>query len=180
MNRLKQKYQQEIVPALQKEFKHENAMAVSKIQKVVVSTRVSEEQGKDAAMKSVTDQIKVITGRQPKTTVARKSESSFKIRQGDPLGLMVTLRGEYMWEFLDKLVSIVLPRMKDFQGVSRKAFDQSGNYNLGVQEQIIFPEIEYDKIDKIRGLQITIVTSTKQKDESFRLLELLGMPFAKN
>ncbi len=179
MNRLRQKYQEEIIPALQKEFKHKNAMAVGKISKLVISTRVSEEQGKDAAMKSVTEQLRVITGRQPKTTVARKSESSFKIRQGEPLGLMITLRGEYMWEFMDKLVSIVLPRMKDFQGVSRKAFDQSGNYNLGIPEQIIFPEIVYDQIDKIRGLQITIVTTTKDHDESFKLLELLGMPFAK-
>lgn len=180
MNRLNQKYQQEVVPSLQKEFSHANVMAVPKIQKIVVSTRVSEEQGKDAAMKNVTDQLQVITGMKPKTTVARKSESSFKIRQGEPLGLMVTLRGQYMWEFLDKLISIVTPRMKDFQGISRKAFDQSGNYNLGIPEQIIFPEIEYDKIDKIRGLQITIVTSTKSHDESFRLLELVGMPFAKN
>lgn len=180
MNRLKQKYQQEVVPALQKEFSHANIMSVAKLQKIVVSTRVSEEQGKDQAMNNVRDQLQVITGMYPKTTVARKSESSFKIRQGEPLGLMVTLRGEYMWEFLDKLISIVTPRMKDFQGISRKAFDQSGNYNLGIQEQIIFPEIEYDKIDKVRGLQITMVTSTKDHSESFRLLELLGVPFAKS
>jgi len=179
MNRLQQKYQQDIVQSLKKEFSKENDFAVGKVLKVVISTRVNDEQHKDAALKNVQDQLKTITGRQPKTTIARKSEAGFKIRKGEPLGLMVTLRGEYMWEFMDKLVSIVLPRTKDFQGISRTAFDQSGNYNLGIQEQILFPEIEYDNIDKVRGLQVTIVTSTNDKKESFRLLELLGMPFAK-
>jgi len=179
MNRLQQKYQQDIVQSLKKEFSKENDFAVGKVLKVVISTRVNDEQHKDAALKNVQDQLKTITGRQPKTTIARKPEAGFKIRKGEPLGLMVTLRGEYMWEFMDKLVSIVLPRTKDFQGISRTAFDQSGNYNLGIQEQILFPEIEYDNIDKVRGLQVTIVTSTNDKKESFRLLELLGMPFAK-
>lgn len=178
MNRLKQTYLDTVVAALKKEFNHENIHSVAKLEKIVVSTRVSEDQHKDAAMKSVEEQLKVITGLKPKVTVARKSEASFKIRQGEALGMMVTLRGDYMWEFLDKLVSIVLPRMKDFQGVPVKS-DQSGNYNLGIREQIIFPEIDYDKIDKIRGMQITIVTSTKDKVESMKLLELLGMPFEK-
>lgn len=179
MNRLQQKYNQDIVKTLKEEFKHDNVMSVGRLQKIVVSTRVSEEQHKNEALQNVAEQLKLITGLQPKTTVARKSEASFKIRQGEPLGLMVTLRGEYMWEFMDKLISVVLPRVKDFQGISRTAFDQSGNYNLGLKEQIIFPQIDYDKIDKIRGLQITVVTSTNDKTESFRLLELLGMPFAK-
>lgn len=179
MNRLKQKYQQQVVDALVKEFSLSNALSAGKIEKIVVSTRVSDEQHKAEALKNVEEQLKVITGLKPKVTVARKSEAGFKIRKGEPLGLMVTLRGDYMWEFLDKLVSIVLARMKDFQGISRTAFDQSGNYNLGLPEQIIFPEIEYDNIDKVRGLQITIVTSVNNKEQSFRLLELLGMPFEK-
>ncbi len=179
MNRLKQKYQQEVVAQLVKEFGLKNSLSAGKIKKLVVSTRVSEETHKDEALKNVAEQLKVITGRKPKVTTARKSEAGFKIRQGEPLGLMVTLRGEYMWEFFDKLVSIVLPRMKDFQGISRHAFDQSGNYNLGLPEQILFPEIVYDNIDKVRGLQITIVTSVNTKEHSFRLLELLGMPFEK-
>jgi large subunit ribosomal protein L5 len=180
MNRLKQKYQQDIVNTLVKEFSLANSLSAGKIEKIVVSTRVSDEQHRAEALKNVEEQLKVITGLKPKVTVARKSEAGFKIRKGEALGLMVTLRGDYMWEFLDKLVSIVLARMKDFQGVSRTAFDQSGNYNLGLPEQIIFPEIEYDNIDKVRGLQITIVTSVNDKEQSFRLLELLGMPFEKS
>lgn len=179
MNRLKQKYQQEVLPTLKKEFSKQNDFSIGKVTKIVVSTRVSDEQHKDAALKNVQEQFKVITGRQPKVTIARKSEAGFKIRKGEPLGLMVTLRGEYMWEFFDKLVSIVLPRTKDFQGIARTSFDQSGNYNLGIPEQILFPEIEYDNIDKVRGLQITFVTSTNDSKESMRLLELLGMPFEK-
>lgn len=179
MNRLKQKYQQDIAATLIKEFKLKNVMAAAKIEKIIVSTRVSDQEHRAEALKNVEEQLKVITGMKPKTTVARKSEAGFKIRKGEALGLMVTLRGDYMWEFMDKLVSIVLARMKDFQGISRTAFDQSGNYNLGLPEQIIFPEIVYDNIDKVRGLQITIVTTVNDKEQSFRLLELLGMPFAK-
>lgn len=178
MNRLQQQYLDTVAKALREEFKHENIHSVAKLEKIVVSTRVSDQQGKDNALKSVEEQLKVITGLKPKVTVARKSEANFKIRKGEPLGYMVTLRGQYMWEFLDKLVSIVLPRMKDFQGVPKNS-DQNGNYNLGVKEQIIFPEIDFDKIDKVRGLQITIVSSTNDKAESLRLLELLGMPFEK-
>lgn len=179
MNRLQQTYNDTVAAKLQQEFRHDNVHSVAKIEKIVVSTRVSEDQNKDAALKSVEEQLKVITGLKPKITTARKSEAGFKIRQGEPLGMMVTLRNTYMWEFLDKLISIVLPRTKDFQGVP-KTSDQSGNYNLGIREQIIFPEIDYDKIDKVRGLQITIVTSTNDKQESIRLLELLGMPFVKD
>lgn len=179
MTRLQQYYQDSVVKALQKELGLDNVMAVPTVKKIVVSTRVHEDQHQDEALKNVEEQLKVITGMKPKVTVARKSESSFKIRQGEPLGLMVTLRGQYMWEFLDKLIKIVLPRVKDFQGVPLKSFDQSGNYNLGVPEQIIFPEIVYDKIDKIRGLQITIVTSASNKENSMKLLKMLGMPFEK-
>ena len=179
MNRLLQKYRQDIVPALKKELGLKNDMSVPIMTKIVVSTRVSDQVHKDVALKNVEEQLKVITGRKPKITVARKSEANFKIRKGEALGLMVTLRGEYMWEFMDKLVSIVMPRMKDFQGVSRLSFDQSGNYNLGIQEQILFPEIVYDNIDKVRGLQITIVTTAREKDSSMMLLEKLGMPFTK-
>ena len=179
MTRLQQYYQDSVVQTLKDEFAYGNIMSVPTVKKIVVSTRVHEEQHQDEALKNVDEQLQVITGLKPKVTVARKSESSFKIRQGEALGLMVTLRGQYMWEFLDKLIKIVLPRVKDFQGVPLKSFDQSGNYNLGVPEQIIFPEIVYDKIDKIRGLQITIVTNAKNKEKSMRLLQLLGMPFEK-
>lgn len=179
MTRLQQYYQDSVVKSLQKELGYGNVMAVPTVKKIVVSTRVHEEQHQDEALKNVEEQLKVITGMKPKVTVARKSESSFKIRQGEALGLMVTLRGQYMWEFLDKLVKIVLPRVKDFQGVPLKSFDQSGNYNLGVPEQIIFPEIVYDKIDKIRGMQITIVTNAGNKEKSIKLLKMLGMPFEK-
>ncbi len=179
MNRLKQKYQQEVAPALQKEFGHKNTFSVPKLEKVVVNMGITDQQSRDAIIANVVEQFKVITGMKPNVTRARKAISSFKTRVGDPLGVMVTLRGEYMWEFLDKLISLALPRVKDFQGVSRTAFDERGNYNLGIEEQIVFPEIVYDQIQGVRGLQVTIVTTTKNNKEAFKLLELLGMPFAK-
>lgn len=183
MNRLQEKYQKEVVPKLKEEFQHANAMSVAKIKKVVINTGISEQTSQEKAVANVSEQLMTITGRKPKVTAAKKSISGFKIngralRQGDPVGLMVTMRGQYMWEFLDKLIGIVLPRVKDFQGVA-KSFDQSGNYNLGIAEQIVFPEIVYDKIDKVRGLQISIVIENKDPQESVRLLELLGMPFKK-
>jgi len=179
MNRLKQKYQQEVMPALQKEFGHKNQFSVPKVVKVVVNMGVTDQQNRDALINNVMEQFKVITGMKPNITRAKKAIATFKSRVGDPLGVMVTLRGEYMWEFLDKVVSLALPRVKDFQGVSRTAFDQKGNYNLGIEEQIVFPEINYDQIQGVRGLQVTIVTNTDDNKESFRMLELLGMPFAK-
>jgi large subunit ribosomal protein L5 len=179
MNRLKQKYQQEVAPVLQKEFAHSNSFSVPKIQKIVVNMGITDAQGREAVVNNVVEQFKVITGMKPNITRARKAIAGFKSRVGDPLGVMVTLRGEYMWEFLDKLISLALPRVKDFQGVSRTAFDQNGNYNLGIEEQIVFPEINYDQIHSVRGLQVTVVTNTKKAEETFRLLELLGMPFAK-
>lgn len=180
MNRLKQKYIEQVLPALKKELNKPNDLAVPRVLKIVVSVGIgSKEANKAKALESMAEQLKVITGQKPKQTAAKKAIAGFNIRQGDAVGLMVTLRGERMWEFLDKLISIVLPRFKDFQGIPKKAFDGNGNYNLGIAEQIVFPEIEYDTIDRVRGLQVTIVTSTTEKTEATKLLELLGMPFEK-
>ncbi len=180
MNRLYKKYQKEIVPALKKELKLKNALAVPRLKKIVVNIGVSEDQHQDAALKSLGEQLMVITGQKPKTTQARTSIASFKIRQGDPIGLMVTLRGERMYQFFDKLVTIVLPRVKDFQGVSTTGFDQNGNYSLGIEEQIVFPEIEYDKIDKVKSLQVTFVSTAYDANTGRLLLTHLGMPFKKD
>lgn len=182
MNRLQAHYTSKLVPQLQKEFKLESALAVPRLKKIVLNVGVTEPQdprGRKDVIANIVDQFGVITGQQPMVTRAKKSIAGFKLRAGDPLGVMVTLRGERMWQFLDKLISISLPRVKDFQGVSRKAFDGQGNYNLGIEEQIVFPEIVYDKIDKVRSLQVTVVMTGKNDVHSFRLLELLGMPFAK-
>lgn len=179
MNRLQQKYQQEVAPALKKEFGIDNVFAVPKLEKIVVNMGITDQQNREKAIENVVEQFKVITGLKPNVTRARKSISGFKTRAGDPLGVMVTLRGQYMWEFLDKLISLAIPRIKDFQGVSRTAFDQNGNYNLGIEEQIVFPEINYDTIESVRGLQVTLVTTTTDQAQAFRLLEQLGMPFAK-
>jgi large subunit ribosomal protein L5 len=181
MNRLKQQYIEKVMPQLKTELKLTNNLAVPAIKKIVVSVGVgNDETNHEKAMDSVTEQLKVITGHKPKMTRSKQAIAGFKTRAGDPIGLMVTLRGEFMWEFLDKLISIVLPRVKDFQGIKKTAFDDHGNYNLGVAEQIVFPEIEYDKIDRVRGLQITVVTTTKNPKDSKRLLELVGMPFEKD
>jgi large subunit ribosomal protein L5 len=179
MNRLRQKYTKEIVPSLKKELSFKHVLAVPAVKKIVLNVGITEDQHQKEAIKSMTDQIASITGQKPKTTRARLSIASFKLREGDPIGIMVTLRGERMYQFLDKLISIVLPRVKDFQGVPLTAFDGQGNYSLGLDEQIVFPEIEYDKIDKVRGLQINIVTSATSDQHAKRLLELLGMPFKK-
>lgn len=181
MNRLQEKYQKEVVPALKKELGRENILSLPRPMKVVVNVGVSKKEGQDTtkALESMANQLMTITGQKPKMTAAKKSIAGFKIRAGDHVGLAVTLRGNNMWEFMDKLVSIVLPRMKDFQGISRLSFDKSGNYSLGFSEQIVFPEIEYDKIDKVRGLQVTIVSSGTDSNESLKMLELLGMPFEK-
>lgn len=181
MNRLQEKYQKEVIPALQKEFGRTNILSLPRLTKVVVNVGVSKKEGQDTnkALESLSAQLMTITGQKPKMTAAKKSIAGFKIRAGDHVGLCVTLRGNIMWEFMDKLIGIVLPRMKDFQGVSRSAFDKSGNYSLGFAEQIVFPEIEYDKIDRIRGLQVTVVSSGHDPKESFKMLELLGMPFEK-
>lgn len=179
MNRLHQKYNQTVLPDLKKEMGVTHDLAVPRVQRIILNVGLTEDQHQDAALKNMAEQIGAITGQRPKTTRAHKSIASFHLRAGDPIGLMVTLRGERMYHFLDKLVSIVLPRVKDFQGVSPTAFDGHGNYSLGLDEQIVFPEIEYDKIDKVRGLQINILTTTDSDKIARRLLELLGMPFKK-
>jgi len=182
MNRLQQNYQQKIKQALIKEFKLENVNQAPAVKKVVINMGVTEPQEprqRKPVIENILQQFEIMTGQNPQITYAKKSIAGFKLREGDPIGVMVTLRGQYMWEFLDKLMSITLPRVKDFRGVSRTAFDGQGNYNLGLEEQIVFPEIDYDKIERIRGLQITIVTSTKEDAQAFRLLEEMGMPFAK-
>ncbi len=180
MNRLKQTYLEKLLPMLKKELQATNDLAAPRLKKIVVSVGIgSKEDNKAKALESMAEQLKTITGQKPKQTLAKQSIAGFNIREGEPVGLMVTLRGERMWEFFDKLVNIVLPRFKDFQGISRKAFDSNGNYNLGIVEQIVFPEIEYDTIDRVRGLQVTIVTSTQKTSEALTLLEMLGMPFEK-
>jgi large subunit ribosomal protein L5 len=178
--RLKEKYHKEIVPAIKKEFNLVNEMEVPRVTKVVLNCGITEEQNRKQAQENFAEQLKVITGQKPKLTTAKKSIAGFKLRQGDPVGLMVTLRGKKMYQFMDKLFSIVMPRIKDFQGISKDSFDANGNYNLGMNEQIVFPEIEYGKIDQVRGLQITFVTNTKDKQIATKLLELMGMPFVKD
>ncbi|MGD9129469.1 MAG: 50S ribosomal protein L5 [Candidatus Woesebacteria bacterium] len=179
---LKAKYQKEITEALKKEFKYNNSFAVPKIEKIVLNMGVSDPQDPRArkkVMENIVEQFRIIAGQQPQISKAKKAIAGFKLRAGDPLGVMVTLRGKKMWQFLDKLIAIALPRVKDFRGVSRTAFDGQGNYSLGLEEQIVFPEINYDKIERIRSLQVNIVSSTKKDKEALRLLELLGMPFEK-
>ncbi len=180
--RLKQFYKQEVLPKLKKELNISNDMAVPKIVKVVVSMGITQPQDsrqRRQVMGQFVEQLSLITGQKPIITKARKSISGFKLRQGDPVGVSVTLRGIYMWEFLDKLISIVLPQVKDFRGISKKAFDGHGNYSLGLKEQIIFPEIDYDKISVVKGMQINIVTDTDDNEKAFKLLESLGFPFEK-
>jgi len=180
INRLKDLYQKTAVPALMSEFGIKHPLAVPKLQKIVVSVGITEDQHQKEALDNFGRQLQVITGQVPKVTTAKQSIAGFKLRAGDPIGLMVTLRGLRMYQFADKLINIVLPRVKDFQGVKRTSFDQGGNYNLGIEEQIVFPEIEYGKIDQVRGLQITFVTNAKSSDQALRLLQLLGMPFTKD
>jgi large subunit ribosomal protein L5 len=183
MNRLKKQYQEEVVAKLKKDLKIANVFSVPKLDKIVLNMGVADfpqnPRNRMKVIDNVVEQFKTITGQQPQVTKAKKSIAGFKLREGEPLGVMVTLRGEKMWEFLDKLIAIALPRVRDFRGVSRTAFDGNGNYNLGINEQIVFPEIVYDNIENIRGLQITLVTNTKSNEQAFALIEALGMPFAK-
>lgn len=172
-------YQKEIRPKMQKELGMKNPFAVPRVVKMVVNIGMGEALQDKKKLESVKDQLATITGQQPVVTRAQRAISSFKLRKGDAIGLKVTLRGKRMYDFLKKLVSVVLPRMRDFRGV-KDSFDEQGNITLGFSEQIIFPEIEYAKIDKVRGLEVTIVTSTKDKKKAKRLLELLGMPFRKS
>lgn len=179
MNRLQEKYQQKIVPVLQKEFKISNPLAVPRLVKVVVNIGVGEIAREKQALEKAQQTLAMITGQKPLRRGARIAVADFKIREGDVVGLKVVLRQKKMYQFLDKLFTIVLPRVRDFSGVKRGAFDKQGNYTLGLKEQTIFPEVDYDKIDKVRGLEISFITSTKDKKQALRLLELLGMPFEK-
>ena len=175
--RLKEKYRSEVVEALTREFLYANPLQVPTLHKVVVNIGLGEAVANPKALDAATRDLAVITGQKPVVTRAKKSVASFKIRTGNAIGAMVTLRGERMWEFLERLIAITLPRIRDFQGVSHKAFDGRGNYTLGLREQISFPEVDYDSIDRIRGLEVSIVTTARTDEEGRRLLRLLGMPF---
>ena len=175
--RLKEKYRSEVVETLTREFLYANPLQVPTLHKVVVNIGLGEAVTNPKAMDAATRDLAIITGQKPVVTRAKKSVASFKIRTGNAIGAMVTLRGERMWEFLDRLIAIALPRIRDFQGVSPKAFDGRGNYTLGLREQISFPEVDYDNIDRIRGLEVSIVTTARTDEEGRRLLQLLGMPF---
>jgi len=179
MNRLKERYQKEIVPALFKELDLKNVMQVPGPKKVVINIGLGEAMDNPKALEAAVADMTQITGQKPVVTKARKSIANFKLREGRAIGAKVTLRGERMWAFLDRLMNIVLPRVRDFRGVSPDAFDGRGNYTLGLREQLIFPEIEFDKIDKIRGMEITIVTDAPSDDQAAAMLEMLGMPFRK-
>lgn len=176
-NRLFKKYKTDVVPAMTKEFSYTNPMQVPKIEKIIVSRGLGDVKDNSASFNKAVDELGAITGQKPLVTLAKKSIANFKLRQGMKIGAKVTLRGEQMYEFLDKLISIALPRVRDFQGVNDKSFDGKGNYAMGLTEQLVFPEISYEKIDKIRGLDIVIVTSAKSDKEAKALLSKLGMPF---
>lgn len=179
MDRLIEKYNKEVVPALQKRFNYKNVMQIPKIDKIVVNMRVGEAKENPKALEGAINDMRIITGQQPVVTRAKKSIANFKVREGQKIGCMVTLRGDMMYSFFDRLVNIALPRTRDFKGVSRTSFDGRGNYAMGIKEQLIFPEIEYDKIDKVRGFDIIIVTTAKTDEEARVLLEEFGMPFQK-
>ncbi len=179
MNRLQERYQNEVVPALQKAFNYRNVMEVPRIQKVVVNIGLGEAMGNPKALEAAVADLSTITGQKPVLNKARKSIANFKLREGVVIGTKVTLRGNRMWAFLDRLMNIALPRVRDFRGVSPDAFDGRGNYTLGLRDQLIFPEIEYDKIDKLRGMEITIVTTARNDEHSREMLRYLGMPFRK-
>jgi len=179
MNRMQDKYNNEVVPALRKAFDLNNVMQVPRIQKVVVNIGMGEAMDNPKAMEAAVSDLTTITGQKPVMTKARKSIANFKLREGRLIGTKVTLRGDRMWAFLDRLLNTALPRVRDFRGVSGNAFDGRGNYTLGLRDQLIFPEIEYDKIDKLRGMEVTIVTTAKNDDQVRTMLQLLGMPFSK-
>ncbi len=176
-SRLRERYDDEILPTLRREFEYENVMQVPRLHKVNVNIGLGEATRESKALDAAVRDLEIITGQHPVITKAKKSIAGFRLREGMPIGATVTLRGERMYEFMDRFISIALPRVRDFRGVPDKAFDGRGNYTLGLREQLIFPEIDYDKIDKIRGLEVTIVTSARTDQEAKRLLELLGMPF---
>ncbi len=178
-SRLKEKYQQEVVPALQKEFNYKNPMQVPGVHKVVVNIGMGEVIQNAKAMDAAVADLAAITGQRPVITRAKRSVAAFKLREGMQIGCMVTLRGDNMYQFFDKLLNVALPRLRDFQGVSAEAFDGRGNYTLGLREQLVFPEIDYDKVDKVRGMEVSIVTTARTDEEGRELLKLMGMPFKK-
>ena|SRR6188474_1870774 len=180
MSRLKEKYQKEVVPALKKEFGYANAMAIPKIRKVVINMGLGEATSNAKIVDTAADELSKITGQKATVRRAKKSIAAFKVREGMPVGAMVTLRGERMYEFLDRLTSIALPRVRDFKGISPKGFDGRGNYTLGLRDQIIFPEIDYMKVDKARGMNVSVVTTAKTDEEARKLLQLIGLPFRSN
>ena len=175
--RLKERYQKEVAPAIAKEFGIKNPMAIPRVQKVVLNMGMGEAIANAKILDVAVDELRSITGQKPVITKAKKSIASFKLRQGMPIGVVVTLRGDRMYEFLDRLVSIALPRVRDFRGVSPKAFDGRGNYTIGVREQLIFPEIDFNKVDKLRGMNISIITTARNDEQARALLKGLGMPF---
>ena len=180
MSRLRERYEKEVIPALKKEFGYSNVMAVPKIEKVVVNMGLGEATSNVKIIEVGTDELARITGQKPVTRRAKKSIAAFKVRKGQPIATSVTLRGERMYEFLDRLMSIALPRVRDFRGVSPKGFDGRGNFTLGLKDQLLFPEIDYMKVDKARGMNVSVVTTAKTDQEARKLLQLIGMPFRQN
>ena len=180
MSRLHETYLNEIAPAMQKKFNYKNVMQIPKMDKIVVNMGVGEAKDNAKLLESAANDMQIITGQKPVITKAKKSIANFKIRDGMSIGCKVTLRGEKMYEFMDRLINLALPRVRDFRGVNPNAFDGRGNYALGIKEQLIFPEIEYDKIDKVRGMDIIFVTTAKTDEEARELLTLFNMPFSKN
>lgn len=178
--RLKQRYQKEVGPAIAKEFNIKNPMAIPRLEKIVINMGMGEAIANAKILDTAADELKAITGQKPVVTKAKKSIASFKLRQGMSIGVMVTLRGDRMYEFMDRLVSVALPRVRDFRGVSPKAFDGRGNYTIGVREQLIFPEIDFNKVEKLRGMNISIVTTARNDELARALLKALGMPFRQN
>ncbi|CAB1245104.1 MAG: 50S ribosomal protein L5 [Clostridiales bacterium] len=177
MARLKETYKAEVAPALMKKFGYKSVMQIPKLNKIVINVGAGEAKENSKAIDSITTDISAITGQKPQVRKAKKSVANFKLRAGMPIGVRVTLRGDRMYEFMDRLFNVALPRVRDFRGINPNSFDGRGNYNMGVKEQLIFPEIEYDKIDKVRGMDITFVTTAKNDEEARQLLELMGAPF---
>jgi len=179
MNRLKEKYTKEIVPSLMEKFEYSSIMQAPKIEKIVINMGVGDAVSNTKNLDKAVEELTLISGQKPVITLAKKSIAAFRLREGMPIGTKVTLRGERMYDFLDKLVTVSLPRVRDFRGVSKKSFDGRGNYTLGIKEQLIFPEVDYDRVDKVRGMDIVIVTTANTDEESRELLTQLGMPFQK-
>ncbi|AIF42060.1 MULTISPECIES: 50S ribosomal protein L5 [Virgibacillus] len=179
MNQLKQKYQDEVLPSLMNKFNYESVMQVPTVEKIVINMGVGDAVQNSKALDSAVEELALISGQKPMVTRAKKSIAGFRLREGMPIGAKVTLRGERMYDFLQKLIAVSLPRVRDFRGISKKAFDGRGNYTLGVKEQLIFPEINYDKVNKVRGMDIVIVTTSNTDEEARELLAQLGMPFQK-